>query len=209
MNKPRLMVRWITAPARRSWRWFAHQPRALQIGLIAVLLAALAAGTYYGQWYLKKRGRTSELAGAWSEYVAALRKSDIDGMREALDHVLAVVPNDPTATRHKLMIDRGEADPDAPDLARELLQHHIRHDRLNEAAREAEKVLANNPKDWQARCAVAHHALQVRKDRALAEQHLAQLPDPEDPAARANAGGLLYALRLSDAVGRDGAPSAA
>ena len=37
----------------------------------------------------------------------------------------------------------------------------------------------------------------------MTAQHLAKLPDPEDPAAGVNAGGLLYALRLSDSIGRD------
>ena len=144
-----------------------------------------------------------EVGAAWGEYAYAVRRGDMDAIREALDRVLVASPADPIATRYKTMLDAGAAEPDVEELAVILLHHHIRHDRLVEAAREGEKVLAKNPKYWQARCAVAHHALQVKKDRASTEQHLAQLPDPEDPAAGVNAGGLLYALRLSDTIGRD------
>jgi tetratricopeptide (TPR) repeat protein len=188
------------------WQWFAHQPRAVQIGLVVVVLAALGAGGYYGQSVLKKRARAKAVGAGWNEYNNAARKADLDGIRAALDRVLAADPNDPTATRYKAILDRGEADPDTPELAVVLLNQHVSKDQLPAAAREAEKVLAHNPKDWLARCAIAHHALQVRGDRAEAERHLNQLPDPEDPAARVGAGGLLYALKLSAVVGRDATP---
>lgn len=188
---------------RRLGWWFAHQPRAIQIGLAVVVLAALAAGTYYGQTYVQKRKTAREVAAAWGEYNTAARKSNLEGLQEALHRVLAANPADPTATRYKAMLDRGEADPDAHDLAVVLLHHHLKNQRLPEAAREAEKVLAHNPKDWQARCAVADYALNVRKDRALAEHHLAQLPDPEDPAANTFAVGLHYAIQLSNSLSRD------
>jgi tetratricopeptide (TPR) repeat protein len=200
---PRRIIRWLTAPARSAWRWFAHQPRGLQVGLVAVVLAALVTGGYYGQSYLKKRLATRDVGAAWAEYAHAVRRVDVDGIRDALDRVLAANPGDDTALRYRAMLDAGAADPEVVELAVVLMHDHIRHDRLAEAAREGEKVLTSNPKNWQARCAVAHHALQVKRDPALAERHLAQLPDPEDPAAGVNAGGLLYALRLSDIIGRD------
>ncbi len=196
-------LRWLAAPFRRVGRWFSHQPRAVQIGLVAVVVAGLAAGVYYGNSYRQKRGTAREVAAAWGEYGNAANKFNLDGIRAALDHVLAIDPNEPTATRYKAMLDSGEADPEVPELAIVLLRQHITNGRRVEAAREAEKVLAKNPKDWAARCAVAHYALVVRKDRVLAEQHLNLLPDPEDPAANVGANGLSYALKLSDAVGRD------
>jgi len=197
------LIRWLASPPRLAWRWFAHQPRALQVGLVLVVLAALATGGYYGRLFLKKRQAAEKVGAAWAEYAQAVRRADVEGIREALDHALVANPGDEIAIRYRAMLDAGAADPEVEELAVVLLHHHIRNDRLAEAAREGEKVLAKNPKNWQARCAVAHHALQVKRDLALTEHHLAQLPDPEDPAAGVNAGGLLYALRLSDMIGRD------
>ena len=171
-----------------------------------VLLAALGGGIYYGQSYLKRHGAAREIAAAWGEYNTAARKYNLEGIREALDQVLDASPADPTATRYKAMLDRGEADPEVPELATVLLLDHLKNRRLPEAAREAEKVLAHNPKNWQARCALADYALHVRKDPALAEQHLGQLPDPEDPAANTLPAGLHYAIQLSNSLGRDATP---
>src|SRR5262245_15612283 len=201
---PRL--RWLTAPFRRAWRWFAHQPRALQVGLVVVVLGGLAVGGYYGRSYLKKRATARDVASAWGEYANAMRKADLDGVRAALDHVEAVNPGDPAVARFKAILDRGEADADTPDLAQVLLRHHLGNNRLPEAAREAEKVLAKSPKDWTAHCALAAHALLVLKDRALTEKWLDQLPDPEDPAAAAGPAGLNYVLKLSAEVGHDAGP---
>jgi tetratricopeptide (TPR) repeat protein len=201
----RAVARRLTAPPRAAWRWFAHQPRAIQVGLVLILLAALAAGGYYGRSYVKKRERTREVGAAWGEFNTAARKYNLDGVRAALDRVLAADPAEPTAVRYKAMLDRGEADADAPGLAVLLVRDHLQHGRLPEAAREAEKVLAESPKDWLSRCVVAEHALRVRKDRALVEEHLSRLPDPDDPAAALSPDGLHYALRVFAAVGRDAA----
>jgi Flp pilus assembly protein TadD len=196
-------LRWLLAPFRRVGRWFAHQPRTLQIWLAVVLVAGLATAGIFGRLYLAERATSREVTAAWHDFDDAARKTDLDEMRTALGSVLAASPNDSTATRYRDILDRGEADPDTPELARVLLAHFIRTDQLPEAAREAEKVLAKYPKHWQAHCSLAHFALQVRHDPGLAERQLGQLPDPADPDAMIDIGGLLYALRLSELVGHD------
>ena len=200
---PILVLRWLFAPFRRAWRWFAHQPRAIQFGLILVLVAALAVGGYYGQSYMKKRSTAKEIAAAWGEYNAAASKVDLDGIRAALDHVLAIDPNEETAIRYKAMLEKEEADVDVTELTVALLYHHIRYQRFEEAAREAKKVLAKNPKDWQAICAVTYHALHIEKDPDAAKKHFEKLPDPDDPAARVIPAGLHFALTISNDLGRD------
>ena len=202
MKMPRL--RRLVSPLRQLGRWFVHQPRALRFGLGFVLLLGLAVGGVYGRFYLTNRTATLEVAAGWRDFEDAARKTDLEAMQTALDRVIAAKPDEPNAPRYKAILDKGEADPDTPEVAVVLLVHHLRGDRLPEAAREAGKVLAKFPKDWLARCVVAHHALQVQHSPALAEQLLEQLADPEDPAARVNVTGVLYALKLSDAVDRDG-----
>jgi predicted Zn-dependent protease len=173
------------------------------VGLVLAAVAAVVSAGVYARGYATKRADEHAVAAAQRELNDAVRAHDLDAIRAALDHWAAVSPSDPTPGRYREMIDRGEAGPDTPELANVLLSHHLREGRLPEAAREAGKVLARYPKHWLARCCVAHHALQVERDPARAEQLLAQLPDPEDPEASVHGGGVLYALRLSDAVGRD------
>jgi len=168
-----------------------------------VTVLGLIASAVYGQFYLKRRATTHATVAAWKAYQDAAQTTDLDGMRAALDAVSAATPNDPTPGRYRAMIDRGEADPDNAELAVVLMLHHRTHERLPEAAREAEKVLAKYPKHWNARCFLAHHVLENLRDPNRAEQILNQLPDPEDPQANVRLNGILYALRLFDIVGRD------
>jgi len=209
MNPPRTAeprpsgFRWLGTPVRHVWKWFRFQPRALQIGLCLVLSAAMVTGGTYVWYHLNKRAQGAEVAAGHQEYRSALANGDLEAMQAALDRILAVNPNDVAAIRIKRILDRGESDSDTPDLAALFLQRHIQADRRAEAAREAEKVLAHNPKHWVARCALAHHALEVQHDPALAEQILGQLPDPEDPNAELTPSGLLYALQLFEVLGLD------
>jgi predicted Zn-dependent protease len=164
----------------------------------------LVAGVVYGWIHLQRRESMRATAAAQRDFNEAARKYDTEGMRAALDAWAAAAPRDPTPPRYRAMLDSGEAEADSPEMAVVFLALHVAADRLPEAAREAEKVLKRFPKHWQARCVLAHHALQVQRDPVAAGRILDQLPDPEDPAADLRIGGVLYALRLFDAVGRDG-----
>ena len=191
---------------RRAGRWFYYLPRAVQLGLAVVVVLGLLAGGYYVRTFEKDRQRQQEVAAGWRDFDTAGRRSDLAAMDAALDRVLAARPGDPIATRRKAALRAVAADADDADLAFILLNEHVRADRLPEAAREAEKVLARFPKDWLARCVLAHHALQVGRDRDLAARRLDELPDAQLPETRATPGGILYALRLFAALGRDPAP---
>jgi hypothetical protein len=196
-------VRFLTVPFVRLYSWYVHQPRLIRIGLAAVSLAGILALGVYAQSHRKKRAAAEAVAAAWREVEEAVRQADRAAARQALDRVLAANPEDPTAARFRDMLDQGAADPDTPELVALLLTDHLRADRLPEAAREAGKLLSRFPKHWQARCCLAHAALQLDRNPGRAEELLRQLPDPEDPEARVSVGGLLYALRLCDVLGAD------
>ncbi|MFO0825249.1 MAG: hypothetical protein U0792_19370 [Gemmataceae bacterium] len=196
-------LRRLGVPFQRFGRWISYQPRWFRVGFLVVLAIGIIAGTAYSRIYLKKREAERATATAWQAYNDAANKTDLDAMRVALARVLEANPTDPHAAQFRDMLDRGEAAGDAPEMALVLMAHHLANGRLPEAGREAEKALAKYPKHWQARCTLAHHALQVRNDPARAEQILSELPDPEDPAANVRLAGILHALQLFDAIGLD------
>ncbi len=202
---PRRFAAWrfVFAPFRRLYRWYSHQPRALRLGLAITLLAAAISGGVYARYHLKKRADVQAVASAWRDFDTAARQADIPAMHTALDRVAAANPSDPLPARYRAMLDSGTAADDAPEMAVVLLADHVRNDRLAEAAREAKKVLTKYPKDWQSLCCQAHYALQMDRNPTEAQGFLARLPSPEDPEGRVTIGGVLYALRLSDALGRD------
>jgi predicted Zn-dependent protease len=199
-------LRLLGVPFVRVGRWFYHAPRLVQIGIIVVLLGGLAAGGYFGLKYLKKRTSQREVAAAWGEFDDAARKNNLDAMKAALDRVLAARPGEPTATRRRAALDAAAADPEDAELATVLVNHHTAGNRLPEAAREARKVVAKYPKDWRSLCVLAHHALQVERNPDECRKWLDAMPAPDDPAARLDVGGILYAVRLMEVVGRDSGP---
>ena len=197
---------WIVAPFRRASRWFSHAPRAIQLGMVVVLAGGLAAGTYYGKSYARARATEREVSAAWHAFDEAARTADVLAMNAALDRVLAASPGDPSAAARRAALANGWADADDVELAIVLVHHHVRQDRLAEAAREAQKVLARYPRHWRALCVLAHHAIQVNRNADEARRLFDSLPDPEDPSVELDAGGLLHALRLCERLGRDAAP---
>src|SRR5438874_1561549 len=83
--------RWVAAagsPFRRVGRWYYYAPRAVQVGLVLVLIGLLAAGLYFGTNFLRGRTAAKAIGAAQQEYNEAARRADVPGMIEALDKVL-------------------------------------------------------------------------------------------------------------------------
>jgi hypothetical protein len=205
MSEPSSSARALVAPLRRLGRWLYHAPRSLQLGLVVVLVAAPAAGIYYATYHLKKRAVAREIADRRQDCADAIRKGDLAALRAALDRVLAADPHDAAAAARRAALDAGSANPDDVELAAALMNDHLRHGRLTEAAREAAKVHARDPRRWQPVCVLAHHALRVSHDADAARRWFDALPDPDDPAAGVDSGGLLHALQLAGWLDRDAA----
>jgi hypothetical protein len=206
LRTPGRSPRWLAAlgkPFRRAYRWYYYATRPVQIMLVVVLIAILVVGSYFGTKFLQGRAAAQEIAAAQKEYHEAGQRADLEGMTAALDKVLKVSPGNPDATRKKAAIQALSADADDPDTAAVLMNIHLKHDRLAEADREAQKVLAKYTTDWRSICVRAHYAFAGKKDPAEARKLVDSLPAPEDPNARLDLGGLLYALRLHELVGRD------
>src|SRR5207237_8127030 len=93
-------ARALTAPFRRAWRWFAHQPLALRVGMVAVAVAGLAVGGFYARSVLQKQDAAREVADGWRDFQESLQKTDLTAMRAALARVQAAAPDDAGAARY-------------------------------------------------------------------------------------------------------------
>ena len=182
-------------PARRT------VPRSLRLLAAVGLIGGVAVGGYGVQRWATGRAHRAT-AAAWQRFDEAVRTADAEGMTAALDAVLAVDPGEPTAVARKRTLATGEADADDKPMIAYTLRHALRGDDLPGAAREADKWLRHQPKDWLARCARASAAL-ARGDRAAAVAEVEALPDPGEEGANVEAGGLLVAFRLFRALDRD------
>jgi predicted Zn-dependent protease len=187
---------------RYALRWLRGAPRWLQLIVGLVLIAAGGTGGYY---LLHTRGESRKhaaVADGWKRFEAAARSLNETEMRAALDDVLAVDPADELAAARKRALAAGDADTSDTAMVYLTLRLNLRANRHAEAAREAEKRLAAAPSDWLARCALARAALS-RGDRDAAIRELDALPAPDHPQAGGDIPGLLYAMNLYRAVGRD------
>ncbi len=208
----------LLAPFRAVWLRVYYAPRLLQAAAVVVLLAGAAGGAAY-VWKVKAdRDRQAAVAAGWTDYVALLagkKPSDnqVEDLREALDRVLAVHPDDAGAVRRKADLVAGGASPDKPgqppdpELATLFMNKYLGAGKLPEAAREAGKLRQTFPHDWRAICLQAHNAFETDRDRAAAAKFLGELPNPEDHrASRLDVGGLLYSLRLFEIFGKETGP---
>ena len=197
--------RTVVSPARHLYHWFRGAPRWMQVILGLLALGSIGAGGTYAFHTRMETLRQRRVNGAWERFNAAARHGDDTAMRAAIADVKAEAPNDVRAATWERMLDTGEGDTGDPMTVFIAMIRELRAGKIEEAAREAQKRLQHEPKDWLARCVLASAAL-ARKDKDAAGRELDQLPPPEDRRATVTPSGLLMAFRLYRALGRDVTP---
>jgi cytochrome c-type biogenesis protein CcmH/NrfG len=198
-------VRWLSTPIRSLWWRFYYAPRLLRLIITLVIGIGGLIGGVKAYYFYKHRAIGLEASAGWGEYHTARDKGDLEGMKAGLDRALAARPEDDLASRKRRDLEIESADPEDTELAIVFVNHHMRANRLAEMAREAAKVRIHFPKDWRSICVQAHYEWHS-KGVAAAIERLSELPNPEDPGARIDVGGLLYSLQLFENTGRDAGP---
>jgi tetratricopeptide (TPR) repeat protein len=177
----------------------------MQAILLLVLVGGAGAGGYYAFHTRMETLRHRRVNEAWGRFNAAIRNNDEEAMQAALADVKAADPADVRAATWGHVLETGEGDPGDPATVYVSLIRNLRTGKPEDAAREAQKRLEHEPKDWLARCVLASAAL-ARKDRDEANRELDQLPPPDDRRANVTPSGLLMAFKLYRVLGRDAAP---
>jgi predicted Zn-dependent protease len=202
----RVAARAVTLLPVTFYRQFRAAPIAVRVPLAAAILAALGGGGYYLAELRGERVRQSQIVMAWQEFESkAAGGAETDELIAVIDRVIALNPDDPVAARRRAELEAESADPDDPAMAAMLLRRHYVHNRIDSAAREAEKRLAARPNDWLAHCALAARGL-ARRDAAAAAPHLDALATPDSPGNGIDPFGMLTAIGLLTAAGRDARP---
>lgn len=143
----------------------------------------------------------SQLAGQrWEQLESRAAAQDVAGVREALATIETLTPDDPRLLRWKRALDAQHADENDSTMVRFVMNQLLRAGRVDDAAREASAFVARYPKDWQARCILAHSALE-HGDRSKARRQLAELPNALDLKKNPGPGPILYAIRLHRRLG--------
>lgn len=204
LNARQKVGRVLLAPVHAVlWVWYA--PRWLRAALASALVMGIVGGTYFFAVVRPEQKRKFALTQAWFKFDAAAAVGHEPVALEALASVLELDPANEIATRRKLGIETGDADPADTGMGVLTVRGNLRKNRLAEAEREATKRLAHNPFDWVSHCARATAAFS-RGDRATGIRFVNEIPLPDHPRTRPDAGGLLTAFRLFREAGRDPTP---
>jgi len=201
---PKLRSRLFALPGSLL-RWARRLPRLIQIAFALLLISGFGVGGYY---LFHKRGvnRTEAAVQAgWTRFDTAVRSGNEGDMQTALADVLAADPQNELALARRKALETAEGEATDPPILVLTLRMCIRRNRLAEANREADKLLAHLPHDWLAHCTKAAYFLSI-DDRAAATKALDDLPEPSHGGARTDPSGLLLGIRLFRETGRDVAP---
>ncbi len=200
-----LIARPVPPSKWRLRRWWGRFPRWTRAAVLLLGVASAGVGGYY--WFVvrERSAQRQQVAAGWSDFEKAARSLDPAGMRQALDDLAALHPDDPLVARRRRALDEGDADPTDPSMCAITVLRHVRESRWAEAEREADKRLAHDPNDWVCRCAKVAAAF-ARNDRAAASKLLDRLPDPGGRAVGISPDGVLFAVQLYRTAGRDPAP---
>jgi predicted Zn-dependent protease len=189
------------AGAHFAVRWLWHAPIAIKATAGLLALFVLLGGAFVARRLIINQAG-GKVNYHWAEFGTAAMQSDVDGMRESLNGILAAKPDDIHARGRLEALRTGEADPADSQMCWLMTRIHLRNDRLPEAAREARKRLQSEPKDWLANCVLARDAMS-RNDEEAAAPHLNAISNPDVSGSRPDLGLVLFAIELREKAGLD------
>ena len=196
-----IYLTWIGTKTIAFWIW--HAPRSIQAVMACLFLLVLGGMAYVGNRVIqtRKAGATNYL---WAEFSTAAFASDVEGMTKSLNSIIAAKPDDVYAKGRLAALETGIADPSDGVMCWLMTRIHLRNDRVADAAREARKKLASEPRDWLSNCVLAKDALnRNEKDEAL--PYLEQIGNPEATPSKPDLGLILFAVELREKGGVDSA----
>ena len=181
-------------------------PLAVRLAAVAMLLPAIGYGGYLAIQKYEDRSRNRAVIAEWQRFDVAAQKGAEPGELQAiLTKILAIRPTEPNALARRDALDCGSSEISDQSMVVMLMRGHIFAGRIGDAAREAAKRHATEPRDWFANCVLAHDAL-IRGHRENAMRYLTALGNPEAHDVGIEPGGLRYGIEVLRMAGRDISP---
>lgn len=199
----RLALLWLPV---RLYRGVRSLPLAVRLATIAVLLPAIGYAGYLAFQKYEDRARNRAVIAEWQRFEMAAQKGTEPGELQAiLTKILAIQPTEPNALARRDALDCGSSDIADQSMVVMLMRGHVFAGRIGDAAREAAKRYATEPRDWFANCVLAHDAL-LQGHRENATRHLTALGNPDAHDLGIEPGGLRYGIEILRMAGRDISP---
>lgn len=181
-------------------------PLPVRLAAIALLLPAIGYGGYRAFQKYDERSRNRAVIAEWQQFDKAAQKgAEPVELQAILAKILAIRPTEPNALARRDALDCGSSDISDQSMVVMLMRGHIFAGRIDDAAREAAKRHAIEPRDWFANCVLAHDAI-LHSHRENATRHLTALADPDAHDVGIEPGGLRYGIEVLRMAGRDISP---
>ncbi len=181
-------------------------PLAVRLAAIAVVLPAIGFAGYLAFQKYEDRARNRAVIAEWQQFDKAAQKgAEPSELQVILTKILEIQPTEPNALARRDALDCGSSDIADQSMVVLLMRGHISAGRTGDAAREAAKRHAIEPRDWFANCVLAHDAL-LRGHRENATRHLTALGNPDAHDLGIEPGGLRYGIEILRMAGRDISP---
>lgn len=161
------------------WRMYRGWPKALRYSFAALgIVSALGASAAAARLFIK-RNQEQQILNEWVGIENEFRTTgDMQKIKEGLDRILAIRPDDVHAKAKRAAIESGQAEPSDAAMWMLIIRDHGRNQRVAELEREAKRRLTAEPRDYYANYLLAKIALS-RNDLPAAEPHLAALAAPD------------------------------
>ena len=188
------------------YRGIRSLPLTIRLAAIAVLLPTIGYGGYLTYQKYDDRSRNRAVIAEWQQFeIAAGKGAEPSELQAILGKILAIRPTDPNALARRDALDCGSSDIGDQSMVVMLMRGHIFAGRIGDAAREAAKRHATEPRDWFANCVLAHDAL-IHGNRDKANPYLTALSNPDSHDIGIEPGGLRYGIEVLRMAGRDVSP---
>jgi tetratricopeptide (TPR) repeat protein len=165
------------------WIWYFLRTRTwLQLTGVAMFVVLCLTGTGGTAFYIyREKKRNDRIGMLRRQYEIDLLEANPKHLETTLQTMAKEMPEDRDVPRRLEMLHAREAPASEPNLVRFFMRNHLTNGRIDDAVREANKLLESFPDDWEVHCTMAKVAL-FRGDLDGAKKWLATLPPAEKSA---------------------------
>jgi tetratricopeptide (TPR) repeat protein len=181
--------------------WFLRTRPPAYLLLGTAVITGVSVVLAVPSWKLYREWQSERFRNAvWRQLDQHILLNDLPAVEEDLTILSNHSPDDERVQQRLEAIRSGQAPTNDAKLARLLMRWHLQHARLDEAAREAAKLIVHEPHDWEARCISADYVSR-RGDREALRNHLISLPRAASMESGIGLGAALYSARLFRGLG--------
>lgn len=186
-----------------AYRTFRNWPKQLRYLLLGLASVALVFGLYSGVRFYLRKSEENAIRREWNTIENEFKTTnDTEKIIAGLGRILEIRPEETRARTLKSALETGVAhDPSDNQVMLLVMREHLRHQRLPELRREAQRRLSYEPRDY-----YAHFLMTLSywpKDLKQAEPHLDALANPDQNPVNVFFDAVARSMMMLQALQRD------